>query len=117
MGIAKDVIANNEDYLRVLAAHPIVFMLFVSEKCPICPIVLKLFEPIAEHYGPAVKSLVLDTAETPRLKQVTGTPTLVAHVDGQIKEVFKGFGPWETQEQTLKEIFSRYAQQTPDEPA
>ena len=118
MGIAKDVIACNEDYHAVLASHPTVFMLFVSQTCSACAGAVKLFEPIADTYDPAVKSLVLDTATTPRLEQVTGTPTLVAHVDGKITEVFKGFGPWETQEQTLKEIFSRYARRhAPDKPA
>ncbi|WP_421558586.1 thioredoxin domain-containing protein [Pseudomonas canadensis] len=118
MGIAKDVIASNEDYQRVLAAHPIVFMLFISKTCPACSSALELFKPIAEHYDPAVKSLVLDTAETARLEVVTGTPTLVVHVDGKIKEILKGFGPWETQEQTLKSLFKRYAQPpVPDEPA
>lgn len=109
MGIAKDVIACNEDYQSVLAAHSTVFMLFVSQTCPACASAVKLFEPIAKHYDHAVKSLVLDTANTPRLEQVTGTPTLVVHTHGKIKEVLKGFGPWETQERTLKALFSRYA--------
>ena len=118
MGIARDVIACNEDYQSVLAAHPIVFMLFVSQTCPACANAVKLFESIAENYDPLVKSLVLDTAKTPRLQQVTGTPTLVVHTDGKIKEILKGLGPWETQEQTLQDLFSRYAQlQVPDAPA
>ncbi|MCM2381086.1 thioredoxin domain-containing protein [Pseudomonas marginalis] len=118
MGIAKDIIACNEDYQSMLAAHSTVFMLFVSQTCPACASAVELFEPIAENYEPTVKSVVLDTAKTPRLEQVTGTPTLVVHANGKIKEILKGFGPWETQEQTLKEVFSRYArQQAPDEPA
>lgn len=118
MGIAKDVIASNADYKSVLAAHPIVFMLFVSQTCPACASAVELFEPIAESYEPTVKSLVLDTAKTPRLEQVTGTPTLVVHVNGNIKKILKGFGPWETQERTLKDLFSLYAQQqAPGKPA
>lgn len=118
MGIGKDVITSNEDYQSVVASHLTVFMLFVSQTCPACASAVELFEPIAKTYDSAVKSLVLDTANTPRLEQVTGTPTLVAHVGGKITEVFKGFGPRKTQEQTLKDIFSRYArQQAPDKPA
>ena len=111
MGIAKDVIASNADYQSVLAAHPIVFMLFVSQTCPACTIAVELFEPIAESYEPTVKSLVLDAAKTPTLEQVTSVPTLVVHTNGNIKEILKGFGPRETQEQTLRDLFSRYAQQ------
>ncbi|WP_248730596.1 thioredoxin family protein [Pseudomonas sp. MWU13-2517] len=110
MGIAKGVIRSNEEYQSVLAANRTVFLLFVSETCPACSSAVQLFEPIAKAYERRVKSLVLDTATTPRLEQVTGTPTLVTHVDGKIKEVVKGFGPWETQEQTIEAIFSRYAQ-------
>ncbi|WP_259741034.1 co-chaperone YbbN [Pseudomonas poae] len=110
MGIAKGVIRSNEDYQSVLAANRTVFLLFVSETCPACSSAVQLFEPIAKAYERRVKSLVLDTATTPRLEQVTGTPTLITHVDGKLKEVVKGFGPWETQEQTIEAIFSRYAQ-------
>lgn len=118
MGIATDVIASNEEYQSVLAAHPTVFMLFVSQTCPGCTIAAELFEPIAKKYNPAVKSLVLDTAKTPRLEQVISTPTLVVHANGKIKETLNGFGPRETQEQTPNELFSRYAQQqAPDAPA
>ncbi|MFQ6346563.1 thioredoxin family protein [Pseudomonas sp. R11F] len=110
MGIAKEVINSNEDYHSILAAYETVFLLFVSATCPACVRAVQLFEPVAKAYEHRVKSLVLDTATTPRLEPVTGTPTLVTHVDGKLKEVFKGFGPWETQEQTIEAIFSRYAQ-------
>lgn len=118
MGIAKDIIASNDDYQSVLTSHSTVFMLFVLPTCSPCVRAVELFTPIADSYDPLIKCLVLDTAITPRLSQVISTPTLVTHVAGKIAEVIRGFGPWETQEQTIREIFSRYArQQAPGEPA
>ncbi len=110
MGIAKDVIASKEDYQSILAAHHTVFMLFVSEKCPACKIAVQIFEPIAKAYEASVKSLVLDTLTTFKVEGVTVTPTLVIYVNGKSIEHFEGFGPWDSQEQTVNKIFSCYAQ-------
>ena len=108
MGIGTAVIANAEDYQRVLDTPLPVFMLFVSQHCPACEEAGPLFERIAEQYAKAVTSLVLDTAQTPRHPEVTGTPTLLIFQKGQMVERLKGFGPQEEQERTVKEAFSRY---------
>ncbi|AKS09647.1 thioredoxin family protein [Pseudomonas trivialis] len=119
MGIAKDVITSIEDYQSMLASNRIVFLLFVMPDCPPCAKAVKLFEPIADTYDSIIKSMVLETAKTPRLPvEINSTPTLVTYVEGKVMEVIKGFGSWETQEQTLTEIFRRYARQrAPGEPA
>lgn len=113
MGMATAVIKNVEEYQRVLAAHETVFMLFVSQHCPACGEAGPLFERIAGKYANRVKSLVLDTAQTPRHPEVTGTPTLLVFQNGQMVEKLKGFGPWESQEHTVMKTFNRYARITP----
>lgn len=109
MGQATDCIHSNEHYQQLVNSHRIVFLLFTLETCPACPAAAELFVSIARKYARFVKSMVLDVAQTPRLEVVTGTPCLVIHCDGKIVEILKGFGPWETQRQTLKNTFSRYA--------
>ncbi|WEL65235.1 conjugal transfer protein TraF [Pseudomonas sp. CBSPGW29] len=66
MGIATAVIADAMAYQQVLKAHKTVFMLFVSQHCPACGEAGPLFERFARKYARTVKSLVLDTAQTPR---------------------------------------------------
>ncbi|TFY93026.1 thioredoxin [Pseudomonas nabeulensis] len=112
MGIATAVIASAEEYQQVLAAHPIVFMLFVSQHCPACADAGPLFERVAAQYAGNVKSLVLDTAETPRHPEVTGTPTLLVFKNARQVEKLRGLGAWEDQEDTLKEVFERHAMTT-----
>jgi len=113
MGIATAVITNAEEYQQVLASHETVFMLFVSQHCPACGEAGPLFERIAGKYAASVKSLVLDTAQTPRHPDVTGTPTLLIFRNGQMVEKLKGFGPLEDQEHTVIETFSRYTSINP----
>ncbi|KAA0945830.1 MULTISPECIES: thioredoxin family protein [unclassified Pseudomonas] len=108
MGIATAVIASNEDYQRVLKTPKAVFMLFVSQHCPACEEAVPLFMRIAGKYTETVESLVLDTAQTPRHPEVTGTPTLLIFQNGEMVEKLKGFGTWGTQEPTLEQTFSRY---------
>ncbi|MGY2288629.1 thioredoxin family protein [Pseudomonas sp. SDO528_S397] len=110
MGIATDVIATAEAYQHALASHHTLFMLFVSQHCPACAESGPLFERIGAAHAKAVKSMVLDTAQTPRHEAVTGTPTLLIFRNGQMVEKMKGFGPWESQEQTVNDLFNRYAQ-------
>ncbi|TFY90561.1 thioredoxin [Pseudomonas kairouanensis] len=108
MGIATTVIANAEDFQRVLkTTHP-VFLLFVSQHCPACADAGPLFELIASKY-PRVVSLVLDCAETPRHLEVTGTPTLLIYLDGVLMEKLKGFGPEDGQAERVEKTFKRYA--------
>ncbi|WP_017527996.1 thioredoxin family protein [Pseudomonas fluorescens] len=108
MGIANATIANAEDYQRVLnTPHP-VFLLFASEYCPACPEAVELFERVAARY-PNVVSLVLDCAKTPRHPEVSGTPTLLIYLNGQLQKKLKGFGDYEGQAKRLISTFKRYA--------
>lgn len=109
MGIATAVITSAEEYQRLLARHRIIFMLFVSKHCPACADAGPLFEKVAAKYTGTVKSLVLDTATTPRHEGVTRTPTLLVFKNGQQIEKLEGLGVWEKQEDTLKNVFERHA--------
>jgi thioredoxin 1 len=102
MGIATAVIADAMAYQQVLKSHKTVFMLFVSQHCPACGEAGPLFERFARKYARTVKSLVLDTAHTPRHPEVTGTPTLLVFQNGMMVEKLKGFD-----EKTLRETFAK----------
>ena len=108
MGLATETITNAEDYQRVLSSPYPVFLLFVSAHCPACTEAGPLFERVAAKY-PNVVSMVLDCAQTPRHPEVTGTPTGLIYVDGQLKEKLKGFGSPEGQKQLLENTFKRYS--------
>ena len=108
MGLATATIANAEDYQRVLSTSRPVFLLFVSAHCPACTEAGPLFERVAAKY-PNVLSMVLDCAQTPRHPEVTGTPTGLVYVNGELKEKLKGFGPLEDQAQLVEDTFARYA--------
>ncbi|WLH88059.1 thioredoxin family protein [Pseudomonas sp. FP453] len=108
MGLATATIANAEDYQRVLSSSRPVFLLFVSAHCPACTEAVPLFEMIAARY-PSVMSLVLDCAHTPRHGEVTGTPTGLVYVNGQLQEKLQGFGPEEGQAALVEATFKRYA--------
>ncbi|MBF6029034.1 thioredoxin family protein [Pseudomonas sp. P115] len=109
MGIATAIIDTDEEFQRVLDTPVPVFMLFVSQHCPACADAGPLFTRVASQY-PQIKSMVLDTAETLRRSEVTGTPTLAVYRDGALMETFKGLGPEEDQPQLVEEIFKRYAE-------
>lgn len=109
MGIATAVISSADDYQRALDTSQPVFMLFVSPQCPACGAAVPLFERVAGSFTAVIKSIVLDTSQTPRHPDVTGTPTLLIFQNGELVEKLKGFGPLEAQEQTVKGVFARYA--------
>jgi thioredoxin 1 len=108
MGIATTAIADASEYQKALQTQRAVFMLFVSPNCPACGEAEPLFLKVANRYRSRTKLYVLDTTQTPRHPSVTGTPTLLVLKNGKLVEKLKGFGPWETQEQTLKKTFTRH---------
>ncbi|QDG55340.1 thioredoxin family protein [Pseudomonas sp. NIBRBAC000502773] len=108
MGYNIATVINAEEYLSILSTPAPVFLLFVSQHCAACAGSAPLFERIAGKY-PAVTSRVLDCAQTPRHPEVTGTPTLLIYLNGNLVEKLKGFGPEDQQPQRVEALFKRYA--------
>lgn len=109
MGSANTVVNETSEYQKILDDHPLVIVLFTSEYCQACMGVGPRFNRIADKYAPRVKSLILDTAKTPRIPGVDGTPTLVVYKDGLEVENLKGIGEPAEQEELLDEVFKDYS--------
>ena len=107
MGVATRRISSAQGFNRVLNTPRPVFILFFSEHCPACAQACHLFEQTAWKH-PCIASRVREWAKPPKHPDGTGAPTLLVYVDGVLADIFKGFGPWESQEQCVKDIFSRY---------
>lgn len=107
MGLANATIADAEELRRLTNMQCPVFILYVSNDCPACTTAAPLFESIAAKY-PSVLSMVVDCAQTQRNEEVTGTPTGLLYLNGELKEKMKGFGPLDNQAQFVEDIFKRY---------
>lgn len=115
MGLANTVIDNPDEYSSLVKQHPLVFVLFVSEHCEACLGANKRFENIAANHTDSVKSMVLDTRQTPKIEALgdIGTPTLVVYQNGKEAGRFLGIGFPEDQEQYLAGIFAHFVNGTP----
>ncbi|MGU9824456.1 MULTISPECIES: co-chaperone YbbN [unclassified Pseudomonas] len=109
MGAANAVIDTLSDYQQILNQHPLVIVLFTSQSCQACLGVHPRFNNIAEKYAGRVKSMILDTARTPRIEGVDGTPTLVVYKNALEVENLKGIGAPDEQEALLDQVFKDYA--------
>ncbi|WP_307392430.1 thioredoxin family protein [Pseudomonas cedrina] len=107
MGITTRKIASAKEFERLLRTPRPVFILFVSGQCHACATAGPLFEQTAWKH-PWIVCVLLDCAHTPRHPDVTGTPTLLIYVNGELIDIFKGFGPHEEQAQFLEDLFRRY---------
>ena len=117
MGVAKTVIRDLDEYQRILTEHPLVIVLFTSPYCPACLGADLRFNRIAAQYAGRVKSMILDTTQTPPIHGVSGTPTLVVYKDALEVENLKGIGDPHEQETLLEEVFKDYASPAPTAPA
>ncbi|QHD07611.1 thioredoxin family protein [Pseudomonas sp. R76] len=117
MATTNDVITSQAGYESALKQGRIVFTLFVSKSCPACEYYRPFFESAAKEHDRFVDSYVIEPTVAPELgkperrstEKVTGTPTLVTHIDGEVQEVIRGFVDEKTLTQELNDIFSRYA--------
>ncbi|NVZ70968.1 thioredoxin family protein [Pseudomonas costantinii] len=109
MGAANAVIKDLDEYQQILKQHPLVIVLFTSKYCQACLGASPRFNRIAEKYAHCVKSMILDTEQTPKIENVEGTPTAVVYQNGLEVENLKGIGYPDEQEELLEDLFSLYA--------
>ncbi|WP_455826772.1 thioredoxin family protein [Pseudomonas graminis] len=115
MDVANTGINNAEEYRQMVSQHPLFFVLFVSEYCAACQGANKRFEKISSKYTGEVKSLILDTRQTPKIDELgeIGTPTLVVYQNNKEVKKLMGIGFPEDQEQYLDGVFSHFVKGTP----
>ncbi|MHC8394642.1 thioredoxin family protein [Pseudomonas sp. LB3P93] len=91
-------------YRKALKTWRPVILYFGSPPCMACEMAGPIFRQIAEAYRHHAHIYMLDTSESPRHPNVTGTPTVLFYKDGKLLKKLKGIGT----EQTLQEEFARH---------
>ncbi|WP_283180469.1 thioredoxin family protein [Pseudomonas svalbardensis] len=91
-------------YRKALKTWRPVILYFGSQHCPACEMAEPIFRQIAEPYRHHAQIYMLNTSESPRHPNVTGTPTVLFYKDGKLLKKLKGIGT----EQTLQEDFARH---------
>ncbi|MHC8339721.1 thioredoxin family protein [Pseudomonas sp. HLT2-19-2] len=91
-------------YHKALNTWRPVILYFSSQHCPACEMAGPIFRQIAEPYRHQAQIYMLNTSESPRHPDVTGTPTVLFYKNGKLLKKLKGIGT----EQTLLEHFARY---------
>jgi thioredoxin 1 len=71
--------------------RPVIFY-FANEHCPACELAGPVFREVAEPYRLRASIYMLNTRETPRHPDVTGTPTVLFYRDGKLQKKLKGIG-------------------------
>ena len=83
--------------------RPVIFY-FGSPHCMACDMGRADLRQIAEAYRHHAHIYMLNTSESPRHPNVTGTPTVLFYKNGKLVKKLKGIGT----EQTLQEDFARH---------
>ncbi|WP_415769570.1 thioredoxin family protein [Pseudomonas sp. LB3P38] len=91
-------------YQKALKTWRPVILYFGNEHCPACDWAEPVFRQVAERYRHHANIYVLNTSESPRHPDVTGTPTVLFYKEGKLLKKLKGIGT----EQTLQENFARH---------
>ncbi|MGF6281457.1 thioredoxin 1 [Pseudomonas sp. BT76 TE3572] len=91
-------------YRKALKTWRPVILYFGSQHCPACETAGPIFRQIGERYRHHANIYMLNTSESPRHPNVTGTPTVLFYKDGKLLKKLKGIGT----EQTLQEDFARH---------
>ena len=91
-------------YRKALNTWRPVILYFGNEHCPACETAGPIFRQIGERYRHHANIYMLNTGESPRHPDVTGTPTVLFYKEGKLLKKLKGIGT----EQTLQEDFARH---------
>ncbi|TPG66816.1 thioredoxin family protein [Pseudomonas arsenicoxydans] len=91
-------------YRKALKTWRPVILYFGNEHCPACEWAEPVFREVAQRYRHQANIYVLNTGESPRHPNVTGTPTVLFFKDGKLRKKLKGIGTRET----LEEYFTKH---------
>jgi thioredoxin 1 len=83
-------------YRKALKTWRPVILYFANERCAACEWASPVFRQIAEPYRHRASIYMLNTSESPRHPQVTGTPTVLFYRHGKLLKKLKGIGSEET---------------------
>ncbi|WLH33292.1 thioredoxin family protein [Pseudomonas sp. FP2196] len=97
-----------DTYRKALNTWRPVILYFANEHCPACESAGPVFRQIAEPYRHRANIYMLNTSESPRHPQVTGTPTVLFYKNGRLVKKLKGIGT----EETLAADFARHIGRT-----
>ncbi|RON51502.1 thioredoxin family protein [Pseudomonas frederiksbergensis] len=79
-------------YRKALKTWRPVILYFGNEHCPACEYAGPVFRAIAEPFRHQADVYMLNTSESPRHPNVTGTPTVLFYKDGRLVKKLKGIG-------------------------
>lgn len=83
-------------YRKALKTWRPVILYFANEHCPACEWAGPIFRQVAEPYRLRANIYMLDTSQSPRHPDVTGTPTVLFYKNGRLVKKLKGIGTEET---------------------
>ncbi|TVT86117.1 co-chaperone YbbN [Pseudomonas sp. H3(2019)] len=78
-------------YRRALRTYRLVVLYFGSQYCCACEFAGPKFRATAEAYKDRAESYMLNTGESPRHPEVSGTPTVLFYRNGKLLKKLKGF--------------------------
>ncbi|MHC8372312.1 thioredoxin domain-containing protein [Pseudomonas sp. MDT1-85] len=89
-------------YRKALKTWRPVILYFGNQHCPACETAGPIFRQIGERYRHHANIYMLNTSESPRHPDVTGTPTVLFYKEGKLLKKLKGIGTRETLEENFK---------------
>lgn len=106
-------------YQQLLKETQPIFLFFHRPDCPTCEELLPAFKRVARDYTAVAKILIVNTAESPKLKDVARLPTLLVYRDAKLLEKQEGYTPPQNPEEPLqpflenamKQVFLQYLQE------
>ncbi len=90
-------------YRKALKTWRPVILYFGNQHCPACEEAGPIFRAIAEAYRHRADIYMLNTTESPRHPDVTGTPTVLFYKDGKLLKKLKGIASQQTLETDFAE--------------
>lgn len=83
-------------YRKALKTWRPVILYFANDHCPACEWAGPVFRQIAEPYRLRANIYMLNTSQSPKHPNVTGTPTVLFYKNGRLLKKLKGIGTEET---------------------